>query len=105
MPILAKMARDYSSVMATSMPSESIFSHAGLVITKLCNRLVPKAISLMMSLKSWSLLDDHLMDAAEILDGTGDTYVEKEEEDTVNITLDSDSYDMTPKGGIDLIIV
>jgi hypothetical protein len=57
-PILARMARDYGSFMATSVPSESVFSIAGLQITKRRNRLAPKKMGMILCLRSWGLLPD-----------------------------------------------
>jgi hypothetical protein len=39
--ILARLARKYLAVQATSAPSEQVFSLAGHIITKLRNRLDP----------------------------------------------------------------
>jgi hypothetical protein len=52
------MARDYGSLMATSVPCESVFSIAGLQITKRRNRLAPKTMGMIMCLRSWGLLPD-----------------------------------------------
>jgi hypothetical protein len=57
-PILARMARDYSTILSTSVPSKSVFSIAGLQITKRRNRLALKTIRLLMCLKSWGLLNE-----------------------------------------------
>jgi len=52
------MARDYSTILSTSVLSESVFSIAGLQITKRQNRLAPKTIGVIMCLKSWGLISE-----------------------------------------------
>jgi len=52
-PILAQMARDYLSIMSTSVPSEQLFSIAGKQITQTRNRLHPDTIQACLCLKSW----------------------------------------------------
>jgi hypothetical protein len=52
------MARDYSTILSSSVPSESVFSIAGLQITKRRNRLAPKTIGVIMYLKSWGLISE-----------------------------------------------
>jgi hypothetical protein len=52
------MARDYSTILLTSMLSEAVFSIAGLQITKRRNRLAPKTIGVIMCLRSWGLIED-----------------------------------------------
>ena len=44
------------------MLSELVFSIAGLQITKRCNRLASKTISVIMCLQSWGLIRDGLDD-------------------------------------------
>jgi len=51
-PILARIARDYGTILSTSVPSESVFSIAGLQITKRRNRLAPKTMGVIMCLRS-----------------------------------------------------
>jgi hypothetical protein len=58
-PVLAQMARDYGTILSTSVPSESVFSIAGLQITKRRNRLAPKTMGLIMCLKSWGLISEN----------------------------------------------
>jgi hypothetical protein len=57
-PILAQMARDYSTILSTSILSESVFSIAGLQIKKRYNRLAPKTIGVIMCLRSWWLISE-----------------------------------------------
>ena len=40
-PILSPIAKSFLSLMATSVPSESLFSQSGLIATELRNRLNP----------------------------------------------------------------
>jgi len=54
------MACDYSTILASSVLSKSVFSIAGLQITKRCNRLAPKTIGVIMCLRSWGLILDGL---------------------------------------------
>jgi hypothetical protein len=71
-PILARMARDYSLLMATSVPCESVFSIAGLHITKRRNRLAPKTMGMILCLRSWGLLPDEDDDDDEEVDDVED---------------------------------
>jgi hypothetical protein len=57
-PILGRIARDYGTILATSIPSKAVFSIAGLQITKRRNRLAPKTIGVIMCLRSWGLIED-----------------------------------------------
>jgi hypothetical protein len=59
------MARDYGTIMASSVPSESVFSIAGLQITKRRNRLSPKTMGVILCLRSWGLLPDEADDDDE----------------------------------------
>jgi hypothetical protein len=52
------MAYDYSTILSTSVPSESVFSIAGLQVTKRQNRLAPKTIGVIMCLRSWGLVSE-----------------------------------------------
>jgi hypothetical protein len=52
-PIVAKMARDFLAIPASSVPSEQLFSQAGDVITKKRNRLLEQSSSAVLLLKSW----------------------------------------------------
>jgi hypothetical protein len=52
-PELARMARDYMSVPASSVPSEQLFSPAGDIITKKRNRLLDSSSSALLLVKSW----------------------------------------------------
>ena len=51
-PLLSKIARDYLSIMATSVPCEQLFSIAGLTITKSRNRLSGNSARKLLCLKS-----------------------------------------------------
>lgn len=52
-PDLARMARDYMSVPASSVPSEQLFSRASDIITKKRNRLLDTSSSSILLVKSW----------------------------------------------------
>src|SRR5579859_4485821 len=52
-PILSKMAKDYLSIMSTSVPCEQFFSVAGKQITQTRNRMHPETARACLSLKSW----------------------------------------------------
>jgi len=58
-PILAKIARDYLSIQASSSPSERLFSQAGDIITDDRNRLCPETARALICLKSWNLYFDN----------------------------------------------
>jgi hypothetical protein len=57
-PVLVRIARDYSTILSTSVPFKSVFSIAGLQITKRRNRLAPKTIGVIMCLRSWGLVNE-----------------------------------------------
>jgi hypothetical protein len=52
------MAQDYGTILSTSVPSELVFSIAGLQITKRRNRLAPKTMGVIMCLRSWGLINE-----------------------------------------------
>jgi hypothetical protein len=53
MPGLAKMANKYLCIPATSVPSERLFSKAGLVTNDRRNRLNPKKLDQILFLNGW----------------------------------------------------
>jgi hypothetical protein len=52
------MARDFGTILASSVPSKSVFSIARLQITKRRNRLAPKTMGVIMCLRSWGLIEE-----------------------------------------------
>ena len=50
-PVMAKLARKYLCIPATSTPAERVFSQMGLLITKLRNRLSPCTAEAILFLK------------------------------------------------------
>ena len=52
-PVVSKMARDYLSIQATSVPSEQAFSVAGNTISKTRNCLLPETARACLCMKSW----------------------------------------------------
>jgi hypothetical protein len=52
-PNLASIAKDYLSIMATSVPCEQLFSLAGLTVTKTRNSLDNNTVRAVLCLKSW----------------------------------------------------
>lgn len=104
-PILVRMARDYSTIMATSVPSESVFSIAGLIITRLRNKLSPDTMEKIMCLKSWGLLDDVLIEMAEVMENEVVETKSESEEVQKELVVEEEGYDLTRKGDADVIIV
>jgi len=49
-PSVPQVARKYLAVPATTVAVESLFSEAGLVVTKLRNRMSPKLVSALVFL-------------------------------------------------------
>ena len=58
-PTLLKLAQDFLSIMATSVPYEQLFSIAELVITKSRNKLSGNSAREILCLKSW--LDEKII--------------------------------------------
>ena len=56
------MVCDYSTILSTSVLSESVFSIAGLQVTKRQNRLAPKTIGVIMCMRSWGLISKSIND-------------------------------------------
>ena len=52
-PILSQMAKDYLTIMSTSVPCEQLFSIAGKQITQTRNKLNPDTTRACLCLKSW----------------------------------------------------
>jgi hAT family C-terminal dimerisation region len=52
-PILSQMAKDYLTIMSTSVPCEQLFSIAGKQITQTRNRLHSDTTQACLCLKSW----------------------------------------------------
>lgn len=53
-PNIAQMARDILSTTATSVPSERLFSQAGLVVSKARSRLTDDATKWLLTIQSWA---------------------------------------------------
>jgi hypothetical protein len=73
-PNLARMARDYMSITATSVPSEQLFSRAGDIITKKRNRMLESSCNAVLLVKSWLGQEDvdlWELEAESDLEGTG----------------------------------
>lgn len=61
-PIIARIAKDYLPILATSAPSECVFSQGGDVVTKKRNRLMGDSIRMIVCLKAWRIFTDEDFD-------------------------------------------
>ena len=50
LPILAEQSRKYLCICGTSVPSEHLFSKAGLIVSDLQNRLSPETVNMLLFL-------------------------------------------------------
>ena len=57
-PVLSEVAKDYLSLMPTSVPSEEQFSASGLLISDLRTNLSGDKVRECMCLKSWHKLSE-----------------------------------------------
>ncbi|KFZ01193.1 hypothetical protein V500_00859 [Pseudogymnoascus sp. VKM F-4518 (FW-2643)] len=57
-PIVAQVARDHLAILATSAPSERVFSNGSDIITKKRNKLSPLTIRYLLCLRNWGQLPD-----------------------------------------------
>ena len=71
-PVVAKIARDYLAIPATSAASERVFSNGSDIITKKRNRLSPSTVRYLLCLRDWG----HLPEAIDS-DGDGDDELEE----------------------------
>lgn len=62
-PNLSKMARDFLSIQATSVPAERLFSRATLTIKKDRSRLTGESAQFLLCLNSWLCNKDIFMSA------------------------------------------
>ena len=62
-PVLSKMAKDYLSVQASSVPCEQLFSLAGNVVSKKRNKLSESTTRACLCLRSWMIerIEDGLL--------------------------------------------
>jgi hypothetical protein len=73
-PNLARMARDYMSIMATNVRSKQLFSRASDIITKKRNRMLESSFNAALLVKSWlgqKDVDLWELEAESDLEGTG----------------------------------
>jgi hAT family C-terminal dimerisation region len=61
-PIIARIAKDYLPIPATSALSEVVFSQGGDIVTKKRNRLTGESIRMIVCLKEWGVITDEDVD-------------------------------------------
>ena len=57
-PVIARIAKDYLPIPATSAPSECVFSQGGDIVTKKRNRLTGDSIRMIVCLKAWGVFTE-----------------------------------------------
>lgn len=60
--VIARIAKDYLPIPATSAPSERVFSQGGDIVTKKRNKLTGESIRMIVCLKAWGIYVDEESD-------------------------------------------